>query len=241
MPTPNRVLVKLRPQTALGATASRANLRPLYDTGATVSSFGLEAAPAWYLAELPDGGPTPWDAAHAQIADQLGVSDSDRDLRGTRPCPEATPTSTSATREISRSPSAPTAIPPRSNRRRKGARPQLRLASTGRLLPTGLGARCGCLHRSAHAHRAHRHGLRQDAQRAAGKYPHRSRTQFRGWRRQPEQLAGSESPRHVRQLRPRHRAPSAFWPAGRWRCSATITWAARRTPRSCPSASPTRW
>ena len=77
MPAPNRVLVKLRPATALGAAASRANLRPLYDTGAPVSGFGLEATPAWYLAELPDGGPTPWDAAHAQIADQLGVDDSD--------------------------------------------------------------------------------------------------------------------------------------------------------------------
>src|SRR5690242_2387682 len=77
MAASNRVIVKIRPRTALAAAAARANIRPLYDTGAPASGFGLEDTPAWYLADLPDGGPTPWDAAHAQIADQLGVDESD--------------------------------------------------------------------------------------------------------------------------------------------------------------------
>jgi len=70
-------MVKLRPRTALAASESRANLRPLHDTAPRAEAFGLEAAPAWFLADLPDGGPTPWDAAHAQVADQLGVDASD--------------------------------------------------------------------------------------------------------------------------------------------------------------------
>src|SRR5438105_2757493 len=74
---PNRVMVKLHPRTALAAAASRVELRPLFDTPASTAGFELEAAPAWYLADLPDGGPTPWDAAHQQVADQLGVNSSD--------------------------------------------------------------------------------------------------------------------------------------------------------------------
>ncbi|HEX8130467.1 MAG TPA: S8 family serine peptidase [Pyrinomonadaceae bacterium] len=78
---PNRILVKLRPSNALNAApASRANLRPLYETPpatATPGAFGLDAAAQWYLAELPDGAATPWDLAHARVAGQLGVSESD--------------------------------------------------------------------------------------------------------------------------------------------------------------------
>src|SRR5438093_1549291 len=74
---PNRVMVKLHPRTALAAAASRVELRPLFDTPASTAGFGLQAAPAWYLADLPDGGPTPWDSAHQQVADQLGVNASD--------------------------------------------------------------------------------------------------------------------------------------------------------------------
>src|SRR5579871_4304924 len=71
-------MVKLRQRTALAAAAgSHANLRPLYETAPQAGGFGLDDTPAWYLADLPDGGPTPWDAAHAQVADQLGVDDSD--------------------------------------------------------------------------------------------------------------------------------------------------------------------
>jgi subtilisin family serine protease len=79
MASTNRILVKMRPQAALGAAAaSKTNLRPLYDLGApSTAGFGLAAAPQWYLADLPDGGPNPWDAAHASVADQLGVAESD--------------------------------------------------------------------------------------------------------------------------------------------------------------------
>jgi hypothetical protein len=79
MVSTNRILVKMRPQAAFAASAaSQTNLRPLYDTGAPQSSgFGLAASAQWFLADLPDGGPTPWDAAYAQVADQLGVADSD--------------------------------------------------------------------------------------------------------------------------------------------------------------------
>src|SRR5689334_22237025 len=74
----NRVLVKLRPSNALRAAESRANLRPLYDTPpARAAAFGLDSAPQWFLAELPDGAATPWDLAHARVAAQLGVAESD--------------------------------------------------------------------------------------------------------------------------------------------------------------------
>lgn len=74
----NRVLVKLRPSHALKAAESRAGLRPLYDTpSSTAATFGLGGEPQWFLAELPDGAATPWDLAHARVAEQLGVSESD--------------------------------------------------------------------------------------------------------------------------------------------------------------------
>lgn len=74
----NRVLVKLRPSNALRAAESRANLRPLYDTPQTTAAvLGLGAEPQWFLAELRDGAATPWDLAHARVAEQLGVSESD--------------------------------------------------------------------------------------------------------------------------------------------------------------------
>ncbi|MGA9767406.1 MAG: S8 family serine peptidase [Blastocatellia bacterium] len=74
----NRLLVKLRPSNALRAAESRANLRPLYKTQpTTAASFGIGGEPQWFLAELPDGAETPWDLAHARVAEQLGVSESD--------------------------------------------------------------------------------------------------------------------------------------------------------------------
>jgi subtilisin family serine protease len=74
----NRLLLKLRPSSALRAAESRANLQPLYDTTrAATSALGIGAEPQWYLAELPDGAETPWDLAHARVAGQLGVSESD--------------------------------------------------------------------------------------------------------------------------------------------------------------------
>lgn len=77
MASSNRVLVKLRPTVALAASESRANLRPLHDTVPPTGALGLASAPAWYLADLPDGpGPSPWDLAHAQVAGQLGIDES---------------------------------------------------------------------------------------------------------------------------------------------------------------------
>jgi hypothetical protein len=77
MPRTDRLLVKLRGATALGATASRANLRPLHDEPAgPATPFGLDGAPRWFLADLP-GDASPWDLAHARVADQLGVAESD--------------------------------------------------------------------------------------------------------------------------------------------------------------------
>ena len=74
----NRVLVKVRPSTGLRAAESRANMRPLYDTPpAMATPFSVGAEPQWFIADLPDGGPTPWDLAHARVADQLGVAETD--------------------------------------------------------------------------------------------------------------------------------------------------------------------
>jgi subtilisin family serine protease len=74
----NRILVKLRPSSALRAAESRANLRPLYDGPAgSDGAFGVTAGAQWFLADLRDGAGTPWDVAHARVADQLGVAESD--------------------------------------------------------------------------------------------------------------------------------------------------------------------
>ncbi|HVT59474.1 MAG TPA: S8 family serine peptidase [Thermoanaerobaculia bacterium] len=73
--------MKLAPeaQAALGVAAARANLRPLYEGAAPAAPgapLGLVGAPTWYLADMPEGGPTAWDGAHAQVAGQLGVDES---------------------------------------------------------------------------------------------------------------------------------------------------------------------
>lgn len=77
MPDSTRVLLKLRPTSALAAASPKANLRPLYEGILPPPTLGVAAAPAWFLADLPDGGPTPWDAAHAQVAAQLGIAAQD--------------------------------------------------------------------------------------------------------------------------------------------------------------------
>jgi Subtilase family len=73
----NSLLVKLRPSNALRAAESRAHLQPLYDKPEKTAGFGVGAEARWFLAELPDGAATPWDLAHARVAEQLGVSESD--------------------------------------------------------------------------------------------------------------------------------------------------------------------
>jgi Subtilase family len=73
MPQPKRLLLKLRPQTSLAAIDPRANLRPLFDTGTSPSGFGVTgAAAAWYIADVPETGPTAWDAAYGQLTSDLG-------------------------------------------------------------------------------------------------------------------------------------------------------------------------
>lgn len=69
----------MRPSNALKAAGSRANLRPLYESGHPMAAprFALDATPQWFIAELPDGADMPWDLAHGRLADQLGVSQSD--------------------------------------------------------------------------------------------------------------------------------------------------------------------
>ena len=76
MANSNRILVKLLPTPGLAAADPRANLRPLYEPPPQTAGFGISSAPAWYLADLPDGAETPWDLAHSQVADQLGVDES---------------------------------------------------------------------------------------------------------------------------------------------------------------------
>jgi len=74
----NRLLVKLRPSPSLKAAESRASLRPLYDTPqAWAAMRGLGAEPQWFLADMAQGTTNPWDLAHARIAGELGVSESD--------------------------------------------------------------------------------------------------------------------------------------------------------------------
>jgi subtilase family protein len=72
----NRLLVKLLPSVSLAAADPRANLRPLYESAPQTTTFGVGAAPAWFLADLPEEAATPWDLAHSQVASQLGVDES---------------------------------------------------------------------------------------------------------------------------------------------------------------------
>ena len=74
----DRVLVKLRSTNALRFAASGVNLAPLYEgIQPAVRGFGIDAGPQWFIAELPGGAASPWDLAHARVADQLGVTESD--------------------------------------------------------------------------------------------------------------------------------------------------------------------
>jgi Subtilase family len=79
----NRVLVKLRASAPLAAAEVRTNLRPIFDRPLTSGGLSAQAAPQWFLADIPDlavapaNQINPWDFAHAQMADQLGVAEDD--------------------------------------------------------------------------------------------------------------------------------------------------------------------
>uniref|UniRef100_UPI004049EF2C S8 family serine peptidase n=1 Tax=Desulfobacca sp. TaxID=2067990 RepID=UPI004049EF2C len=77
MSDPRRLLLKLRPTASLAAVPASANLRPLFAGIVPGAELELTTAPTWFLADLPDGGPTPWDLAHSQVARQLGLAPSD--------------------------------------------------------------------------------------------------------------------------------------------------------------------
>ena len=72
----NRLLVKLLPAVSLAAADPRANLRPLFESAPQTAAFGIGAAPAWFLADVPEEAATPWDLAHGQVAGQLGIDES---------------------------------------------------------------------------------------------------------------------------------------------------------------------
>src|SRR5688500_10488314 len=76
---PQRLLVKLRNGNAVALGAdSRANVRPLFDRPpAPGRELGFGAEPQWFIADMADGADTPWDLAHARVAAQLGVDESD--------------------------------------------------------------------------------------------------------------------------------------------------------------------
>ena len=72
----NRLLVKLLPTVSLAAADPSANLRPLFESAPQTAAFGIGAAPAWFLADVPEEAATPWDLAHGQVAGQLGIDES---------------------------------------------------------------------------------------------------------------------------------------------------------------------
>jgi len=78
--TSQRLLLKLRSVAGLAAAAPQANLRPLFDeprkTAASETLGLISGTPTWYVADLPDMEPNPWDSAHSQVADALGIDDS---------------------------------------------------------------------------------------------------------------------------------------------------------------------
>lgn len=73
------VLLKLRPSDRLGLRSeqTRRNLQPLVRDAASGEAFGLRADSAWFVADLDIDAATPWDHAHARIAGQLGIAESD--------------------------------------------------------------------------------------------------------------------------------------------------------------------
>ncbi len=72
------LLVKLRPSSRLGAAGRRLDLEPLHDSPVVApGAFGFDAAPQWFLLRRSEEAASPWDQAHARVAAQLGIDESD--------------------------------------------------------------------------------------------------------------------------------------------------------------------
>jgi hypothetical protein len=69
----DRLLVKLRPGSALGAVSPGTDLQPLYETRPTLAGT---VSQQWFVLS-PRPGASPWDSAHDRLAKQLGVSQDD--------------------------------------------------------------------------------------------------------------------------------------------------------------------
>jgi hypothetical protein len=68
------ILVKLRPSSVQKISGSKVNIEPLFERPSSqANGFGSVGEPEWFAVRISDGGDTPWDAAHARLADQLGV------------------------------------------------------------------------------------------------------------------------------------------------------------------------
>ena len=235
-----RVLVKLRPSLRLSAVDARTNLRALYGTSPTAASFGLTGAPAWYLAELPDGDATPWDSAHARVADQLGVAASD--VLFAEP---------DLVHDIYRSPNE---APPAPFAVGENCGPEEQTDGGGRSKGPAvfawhlgnaysqLGAARDAVEfseprtRIAHIDTGYDNGHASKPEHIV----HDLERNFVGRRRQSERRRGSRQPRlSARQLGPRHRHHRHPRRRQGPRTSATRTSAARPARRSCRCASPT--
>lgn len=69
------LLAKLKATERLGA-ASRADLEPLREPVPGTRGFALDGSPQWFRVQTePDA--SPWDEAHARLAGQLGIDESD--------------------------------------------------------------------------------------------------------------------------------------------------------------------
>lgn len=76
MATTARLLMKLQPGVKPKRVPGGPELRPLHP--ATRDERAKAAAPGWYLVDLLDVDPSPWDAAHSLVksASALGLEES---------------------------------------------------------------------------------------------------------------------------------------------------------------------
>ncbi len=71
------LLLKVLPSSGLKAAEDRFQIRPLFDSGEKPpEAFAAHGVGRWFIADMPDGGDTAWDRAHARIADQLGIAET---------------------------------------------------------------------------------------------------------------------------------------------------------------------